>query len=90
MGAAVYAPPAMVWEGYARFDSVTRAVATGLKTRYVPVSDSAVWKLDAYAGDDPIHFNDQGASRFAHQLARAILSMPEVLRRAAEVRRGAR
>jgi lysophospholipase L1-like esterase len=73
-----FAPTDVVWAGYARYDSVARAEAARAGAVYVPASDSTLWLVDGYAGDDPIHFNNRGAWRMAGHLARAIRTMVPV------------
>jgi lysophospholipase L1-like esterase len=74
-----FAPPAVVWTGYARYDSVARVATTAhTGTIYVPASDPALWLLDGYAEGDPIHFNNSGSWRLARHLANAIRALPEL------------
>jgi lysophospholipase L1-like esterase len=75
------APASVVWRGYARYDSVSRAAAARFGAMYVPASDAALWLLSGYVADDPIHFNDEGSRRFADHLARAILATADLNRR---------
>lgn len=67
--AVPFAPPDAVLSGYVRFDSVAKAVASKYGAAYVPAADSSLWRADAYTTGDAIHFNDQGAWRFAQNLA---------------------
>jgi hypothetical protein len=70
-----YGPADVIWKGYARFDSVTRRVATELNARHVPASDSSLWRADGFTEGDPIHFNDRGAWRLAAHLAPTVREM---------------
>ncbi len=62
-------PPSVVVDGYRRFAERLHRIA---RRRGIPVIDGArsgVTGPELYAEDDPIHFNDAGADRFAHYVA---------------------
>jgi len=62
-------PPDVVLRAYRRFDASVRDVA---RRRGLPVIDGAASGVVGpafYAEDDPIHFNDAGAERFAQFVA---------------------
>ncbi len=80
-----YGPPAVIWDGYARYDAAARAVAAERGAAYIAATDSVLWQADSFTRGDPVHFNDQGAWRMARHIARAIRELPEV-RQGAEAR----
>ena len=61
-----------MFEGYARYDSVTRAVASAYGATYLPAADSGFGDRSLYAEEDAVHFNDRGAEREAKSLAAAL------------------
>jgi lysophospholipase L1-like esterase len=77
------AEPEVLWNGYARLDSVTRLSAFRAGAQYLAADDSSLWSVDGYAygGSDPVHFNDLGSATFARHLADAILALPAVHQR---------
>lgn len=62
-------PPAVVLDAYRSFSARVRDIA---RRRRVPLIDGAASGVEGaalYAADDPIHFNDAGADRFAQFVA---------------------
>ena len=74
--AVPFAPPGTLFEGYTRFDSVTRSVAEAHGATYLPTTDSGLGATDLYAEGDPVHFNARGADRMGRMLADALLGAP--------------
>jgi hypothetical protein len=67
-----WAPPQVVWGGFAQLDSAARASTLRLGAQHVLASDSALWAFENFADGDPVHFSDRGALRFAEHLSRFI------------------
>jgi hypothetical protein len=73
-----FAPPSIIWQGYARYDSIETAAAAHYGVMHVPSGTASLWQLDSYADGDPIHFNDKGSWRFAEHMADVVRALPEV------------
>ena len=68
-GAFVGTEPALVLEGYARFDQVLQRVAESMGATYLPTEGFALDSVAFYEPSDPIHFSDRGARAMAERLA---------------------
>jgi len=68
-----FAPTDSVLAGYARFNSALRSVAKAYNVPFIPMVQLAIAGTKYYFPEDPIHFNDQGAERFASGLAAQLL-----------------
>jgi lysophospholipase L1-like esterase len=68
-----FAPTDSVLAGYARFNNALRSVAKAYNVPFIPMMQWAINGTKYYFPDDPIHFNDQGAERFASGLAAQLL-----------------
>jgi hypothetical protein len=73
--ATPYAPPAVVYAGYAKMESVTRAAAAEYGDSYVPTEGFDLSDSSWYAEGDPVHFNDRGSDRWAQSLANVLLKL---------------
>jgi lysophospholipase L1-like esterase len=68
-----FASPDRVLRAYQRYDVALQKVCEQYHVPFLPMHDLGIAGARFYAPNDPIHFNDQGADRFAEGLARKIL-----------------
>jgi lysophospholipase L1-like esterase len=83
--AVPFAPVDVVLAGYKVYNQVLLEVAEEYQQWHLPLDESRLGQLDAYAEGDPIHFNDVGARLMAEELAVAlrvagILNVPQATR----------
>jgi lysophospholipase L1-like esterase len=69
-----FAGPDVVLRGYARYRAALRAIADRFSLPLIPAGPFGLEGTSFYAEDDPIHFNDRGADRMGHEMARALLT----------------
>lgn len=72
--AVPFASPEAVLSGYARYTAAVRAVIEREGSTWIPTASCGLTGRKWYAAEDPIHFNDAGADRFAECIARALLA----------------
>ena len=68
-----FASPDRVLKAYQQYSVVLQKVCLQYHVPFLPMQDLGISGAKFYAPEDPIHFNDQGADRFAEGLARKIL-----------------
>jgi lysophospholipase L1-like esterase len=69
-----FSNPATVLQGYQRYNLVLRDLGERYHAPFLSMVDLGIAGPDYYSPDDPIHFNDRGADRFAEGLARQLLA----------------
>lgn len=74
LNAVVTADATEVVEGYAVLNRSIRAIAEEAEACHVPTQGFGLEGWDYYEPEDPIHFNDAGASRMADMLAGALMA----------------
>jgi lysophospholipase L1-like esterase len=72
--AVPFASPDIVMQAYARYNAVLDSVAAAQGIPCVRTAGFGLDGLEAYAPDDPIHFNDAGADRMAREMADQLLA----------------
>lgn len=70
-----FASPATVLQGYQEYNAVLKEEAARYNDTFIPMADLAIAGEKYYAVEDPIHFSDLGADRFAEGLARRWLAL---------------
>lgn len=71
--AVPFVPPDTLLAGYRRFDATVRTVAQRFAIPYISTQSFGLAGTEWYADGDPIHFNDRGADRMGHLMARAVV-----------------
>jgi lysophospholipase L1-like esterase len=86
-----FAPPAVVLEGYRRYNAVLHRVASESGATFIDLAVTGIHGTRYYAEGDPIHFNRLGADHMARELAKALIAagaLPEAPPRAEGKRDG--
>ncbi|HEX4468542.1 MAG TPA: GDSL-type esterase/lipase family protein [Gemmatimonadaceae bacterium] len=68
-----FAPTDTVLAGYARYNAVLKSVTNAYGVPFIPMVESGIAGANYYSFNDPIHFNDRGADRFARALAAQLI-----------------
>lgn len=68
-----FASTESVLDGYKLYSMALRNVSSRYQVPFLPMAELGIAGSDFYVPDDPIHFNDLGADRFAEGLARRLL-----------------
>lgn len=71
--AVPFAAPGTVLQGYREYNRILQRMAEKYGVTFLPMNDLGIAGTSAFAPDDPVHFNDQGADRFAAGLAARLL-----------------
>ncbi|MGQ0702380.1 MAG: SGNH/GDSL hydrolase family protein [Gemmatimonadales bacterium] len=69
-----FSSPETLLQGYLAFNQALERASARFGTLYFPMGAAGLAGSQYYVPDDPIHFNDRGADRFAEALARQLLT----------------
>lgn len=69
-----YSVPDTTLLGYHRYNEVLRTLSERMGSTFIPMVDLGISGAQYYSPDDPLHFNDRGADRFAEGLAKRLLA----------------
>jgi lysophospholipase L1-like esterase len=67
--AVPFAPTDSVLAGYARYNAVLKSATDAYHVPFLPMLGLRIVGTNYYSTNDPVHFNDRGADRFARGLA---------------------
>jgi lysophospholipase L1-like esterase len=68
-----YAEPDLGLQRYVAYSEILQSIAQRFAVPFIETSDCQLKGAELYSEADPMHFNDRGAERMAHHLARALV-----------------
>jgi lysophospholipase L1-like esterase len=69
-----FSNPETVLQGYRHYNLILTRLSSQYAAPFLPMMDLGIAGPEYYSPEDPIHFNDRGADRFAEGLARRLLA----------------